>query len=255
MCLQSPARVALIAQPGGSDAAKQMFPANLTWPGLSSRAASQAAPAQGQSQHCCNAIHVGMISHKTLSGSGAGAQNDPLPPHLTAAAYLTQSGSPTVEAYLVYTALLSASHSKRALPTHLVCAALLAQSGSPTAGAAAALRSWPRARSRSEVLCRCARAPLSSSGRANSSSTASWRSEICAMLCRPSGRHSQLRSRRRPPADNRCCNLACWGHASAFCISLPDMFPLLRGPMLPNVNSLMGDGGCRAGHARQHSQM
>lgn len=94
MCLQSPARVALIAQPGGSDAAKQMFPANLTWPGLSCHAASQAAPAQGQSQHCCIATHVGTASNKTLSGSGVGSQNDPLPPHLTAAAFLTQWAAP-----------------------------------------------------------------------------------------------------------------------------------------------------------------
>ena len=137
-----------------------------------------------------------------------------------------QYGSPTVEADLVYAALLTASGSERALPPHLVCAALRAQTGSPTAGAAPALRSRPRARSRSGVLCRCVRPPLSSSGRAMSSSTASWRSEICAMLCRPSGRHSQLRSRRRPPAATMMHDGMLGAKSStlaALWISMPDM--------------------------------
>ena len=173
------------------------------------------SPSTGAAATLSDALHTGTASDKNLSGSGTGSQHDPLPPCLTAAAFLTQSSSPTVEVDIVHAALHTASGSERALISHLLCAALLAQSGSPIAGAAAALRSWPRARSRSGVRCRCARAPLSSSGRAMSSSTASWRSEICAMLCRPSGRHSQLRSSRRPPADNKFCIMACSGATAA----------------------------------------
>ena len=160
-----------------------------------------------------------------------------------------QGSEPRVDLHLAYGAPLalqtpccSAAYSVTtgAKPgRHLVCAALLAQSGSPTAGAAAALRSWPRARSRSGVLCRCARAPLSSSGRATSSSTASWRSEICAMLCRPSGRHNQLRSRRRPPADNKCCIMACWGPRAAH-VQLSEFYRLMCSAVERAISSPQG---------------